>query len=82
MSYLVTTLKRRPSPSNSSLSSNSSSDRRAGITIPAIKFGMFLHRRVQSNIVVVVNGVVIIEFQWEMFHRINFIFAQHRQSIR
>ena len=36
-SSLVTTLKRRPSPSTSSLSSNSSSDRRAGIQ--SAKFG-------------------------------------------
>jgi hypothetical protein len=39
-SYLVSTLKRRPSPSTSSLSSNSSCDRR-GAPIQLTKFGMF-----------------------------------------
>ena len=37
---LVSTLKRRPSPSTSSLSSNSSSDRRGG-AIQLTKFGKF-----------------------------------------
>jgi len=39
--YLVSTLKRRPSPSTSSLSSNSSCDRRGG-SIQLTKFGMFI----------------------------------------
>ncbi len=38
---LVSTLKRRPSPSTSSLSSNSSCDRRGG-SIQLTKFGMFI----------------------------------------
>jgi len=36
----VSTLKRRPSPSASSLSSNSSSDRRGGSSVQLTKFGM------------------------------------------
>jgi len=35
----VTTLKRRPSPSTSSLSSNSSNDRRQGVPMTTVKFG-------------------------------------------
>lgn len=38
-SFLVTTLKRRPSPSTSSLSSNSSNDRRQGVPMTTVKFG-------------------------------------------